>query len=280
MTGEGAERRRGHIPASVRPFGALVALALIYALALGLGWGGGLSGAWLSAWAAAAAASSLMYAAVRTPQTAAGKIDRDMWRWFGVAALAWCAGATVNAVSRLVISRAVVTVSPADLFLLVAPIAITAGFLVPIRLPRSPRPWLRYLADTYVCACALFVVGWVAIFDRLYHTSGESWGQYLIELRYPVLDAALVCVLFPMALVAVRANHRPAALAYCALLVLSAADVVYAVLRLGDDATHGIPADVVRTAGLLLLAAVPWLGRGKGPAEDTPRPLVGPGLAP
>ncbi|GLY84278.1 putative bifunctional diguanylate cyclase/phosphodiesterase [Actinoallomurus iriomotensis] len=280
MTGEGAERRRWHVPAPVRPFGALVALALIYALALGLGWGGGLSGAWLAAWAAAAAASSLMYAAVRAPQTAAGKIDRDMWRWFGVAALAWCAGATVNAVSRLVISRAVVTVSPADLFLLVAPIAITAGFLAPIRLPRSARPWLRYLADTYVCACALFVVGWVAIFDRLYHASGEGWGQFLIELRYPVLDAALVCALFPMALVAVRANHRPAALAYCALLVLSAADVVYAVLRLNDDATHGIPADVVRAAGLLLLAAVPWLGRGEGPAEDTRRPLVGPGLAP
>ncbi|WP_329256244.1 EAL domain-containing protein [Actinoallomurus sp. NBC_01490] len=280
MTGEGTERRRWHVPAPVRPFGVLAALALIYALALGLGWGGGLSGAWLSAWAAAIASSSLMYAAVRAPQTAVGKIDRDMWRWFGVAALAWCAGATVNAVSRLVISRAVVTVSPADLFLLVAPIAITAGFLAPVRLPRSPRPWLRYLADTYVCACALFVVGWVAIFDRLYHDSGEGWGQYLIELRYPVLDAALVCALFPMALVAVRANHRPAALAYGALLVVSAADVVYAVLRLGDDATHGIPADVVRTAGLLLLAAVPWIGRGGRPAEDTRRPLVGPGLAP
>jgi diguanylate cyclase (GGDEF)-like protein/PAS domain S-box-containing protein len=280
MTGEGTERRRRYVPAPVRPFGALAALALIYVLALGLGWGGGLSGAWLSAWASAIASSSLLFAAARAPQTAAGRIDRDMWRWFGVAALAWCAGSTVNAVSRFVISRAVVTVSPADLFLLIAPIAITAGFLAPVRLPRSPRPWLRYLADTYVCACALFVVGWVAIFDRLYHSSGEGWGQYLIELRYPVLDAALVCALFPMALVAVRANHRPAALAYCALLVVSAADVVYAVLRLGDDATHGIPADVVRTAGLLLLAAVPWIARGGRQAEDTRRPLAGPGLAP
>src|SRR3569833_430069 len=176
MTGEGADRRRWGIPASVRPFGVLVALTLIYALAVGLGWGGGVSGAWLSAWAAALAATSLLYAAGRAPQPAAGKIDRDMLRWFGVAALAWCAGATVNAVSRLVLSRAVVTDSPADLFLLVAPLAITAGFLVPVRLPRGPRPWLRYLADTYVCACALFVVGWVALFERLYHGSGEGWG--------------------------------------------------------------------------------------------------------
>jgi diguanylate cyclase (GGDEF)-like protein/PAS domain S-box-containing protein len=280
MTADRAGRRRWGIPTSVRPFGALAALALIYALALLLGWGGGLSGAWLSAWAAAAAATSLLYAAGRTPDTPAGKIDRDMWRWFGVAALAWCAGSTVNAVSRLVISRAVVTVSPADLFLLIAPVAITAGFLVPVRLPRSPRPWLRYLADTYVCACALFVVGWVAIFDRLYHVAGEGWGQFLIELRYPLLDAALICALFPMALGAVRAGHRAVAVAYCALLVLTAADVLYAVLRLNDDAAHGIPADVVRMVGLLLLAAVPWLTRGERSAEDLRRPLVGPGLAP
>jgi diguanylate cyclase (GGDEF)-like protein/PAS domain S-box-containing protein len=280
MTGERAGRRRWGIPVAARPFGALVALALIYALALLLSWGGGLSGAWLSAWAAALAATSLLSAALRTPQTPAGKIDRDMWRWFGVAALAWCAGATVNAVSRLVISRAVVSVSPADLFLLVALIAITAGFLVPVRLPRSPRPWLRYLADTYVCACALFVVGWVAIFDRLYHVAGEGWGQFLIELRYPVLDAALICALFPMALGAVRANHRPAALAYCALLVLTAADVLYAVIRLNDVGAQGVPADVVRMAGLLLLAGVPWLPHGDRSAEDTRRPLVGPGLAP
>jgi diguanylate cyclase (GGDEF)-like protein/PAS domain S-box-containing protein len=280
MTADGAGRRRWGIPTSVRPFGALAALALIYALALLLGWGGGLSGAWLSAWAAAAAATSLLYSAGRAPDTPAGKIDRDMWRWFGVAALAWCAGSTVNAVSRLAISRAVVTVSPADLFLLIAPVAITAGFLVPVRLPRGPRPWLRYLADTYVCACALFVVGWVAIFDRLYHMAGEGWGQFLIELRYPVLDVALICVLFPMALGAVRAGHRAAAVAYCALLVLTAADVLYAVLRLNDDAAHGIPADVVRMVGLLLLAAVPWLTRGERSAEDLRRPLVGPGLAP
>ncbi|MDN3358877.1 EAL domain-containing protein [Actinomadura sp. DC4] len=280
MTGEGTERRRWGIPVALRPFGALAALALIYVLALGLGWGGGLSGAWMSAWAAAVAATSLLYAALRTPQTPAGKIDRDMWRWFGVAAIAWCAGATVNAVSRLVISRAVVTVSPADLFLLVAPIAITAGFIVPVRLPRSPRPWLRYLADTYVCACALFVAGWVAIFDRLYHVAGEGWGQFLIELRYPVLDAVLLCVLFPMALGAVRANHRPAAIAYCALLVLTAADVLYAVLRLNDGGAHGVPADVVRAVGLLILAAVPWIARDRGSADELRRPLVGPGLAP
>ena len=280
MTGEGTERRRWGIPVTLRPFGALAALALIYVLALGLGWGGGLSGAWLSAWAAAVAATSLLYAALRAPQTPAGKVDRDVWRWFGVAAIAWCAGATVNAVSRLVISRAVVTVSPADLFLLVAPIAIIAGFIVPVRLPRSPRPWLRYLADTYVCACALFVVGWVAIFDHLYHVAGEGWGQFLIELRYPLLDAVLLCALFPMALGGLRTSHRPAAIAYCALLFLTAADVLYAVLRLNDGGAHGIPADVVRMVGLLILAAVPWIPPGPRSAEEMRRPLVGPGLAP
>ena len=282
MTAEGTGRRRWGIPASVRPFGALATLALIHALALALGWDGGMSGAWLPAWAAAVAATSLLYAAARTPQTPAGKNDRDMWRWFGLAAIAWCAGATVNAVSRLVISRAVVSVSPADLFLLVAPIAVTAGFLVPVRLPRTPRPWLRYIADAYVCACALFVVGWVALFDRLYHLAGEGWGQFFIELRYPVLDAALICLLFPLAFGAVRGSRRPAAVAYGALLLITAADVLYTVIRLNDDGAHGIPADVVRAVGMLLLAAVPWLplGRRDRSADETRRPLGGPGLAP
>jgi diguanylate cyclase (GGDEF)-like protein len=202
-----------------------------------------------------------------------------MWRWFGLASVAWCAGATVNAVSRLVISRAVVAVSPADLFLLIAPVAMIAGFLVPMRLPHSARPWLRYLADTYVCACALFVVGWVALFDRLYHLSGEGWGQFLIELRYPVLDAVLICVLLPMALSAVRGHHRTVAVAYCALLLLAAADVVYSVIRLNDGA-HGASADVTRLLGLLLLGAAPWIVRGDGPAGEIRRPLMGPGIAP
>jgi diguanylate cyclase (GGDEF)-like protein/PAS domain S-box-containing protein len=276
MTGDGAERRRRANPAALRPFGIVAALAVIYALALALGWGGGFSGAWLSAWGGAVAATSLLYAA----QRATHKMDRDMWRWFGVAALAWSAGATVNAVSRLVISRAVVTVSPADLFLLIAPVAITAGFIVPVRLPRDPRAWLRYLADAYICACALFVVGWVALFDHLYHVSGEGWSQFLIELRYPVLDAVLICVLFPMALGAARARHRPVAVAYCALLLQSAADVLYAVIRLNDGGAHGIPADVVRLLGLLLLGAVPWILREDAPADELRRPPAGPGIAP
>jgi diguanylate cyclase (GGDEF)-like protein/PAS domain S-box-containing protein len=280
MTGEGTGRRRRGVPVAARPFGVIAAVALMYALALALGWGGGASGSWLAAWAAGAAATSLLYAAQRAPHTPAGKFDRDVWRWFGIAALAWCAGETVNAISRLVISRAVVAVSPADLFLLVAPAAMAAGFIMPMRLPRSARPWLRYLADTYVCACALFVVGWVALFDRLYHLSGEGWGQFLIELRYPVLDAVLLCALLPVALGAVRGRHRRVVVAYCALLLLTAADVVYAAMRLNDGGAHGIPADLARTLGLLLLGAAPWVVRGGQSADEVLRPLVRPGIAP
>src|SRR5262249_8885441 len=129
MTGEGTGRRR-RARSAARPFGVIAALAVVQVPALVLGWGGGTSGAWLVAWAAAVAAPSLLFAAQRASQTTpAGKAGRDVWRWFGIAALAWCAGATVNAASRLVLSRAAVAVSPADLFFLIAPVAMTAGFI-------------------------------------------------------------------------------------------------------------------------------------------------------
>ncbi|MEV0402819.1 EAL domain-containing protein [Actinoallomurus sp. NPDC050550] len=279
MTGERTKRRRWGIPATVRPFGPVAVLAIIHAIAFLTGRGTDGGGAWLSAWAAAIAASSLLVAVRRAPQSPAGKVDRDTWRWFGLAAMAWSAGAAINAISRLVLSRSAVAVSPADLFFLIALGAVTAGFVAPIGPPRSARPWLRYLADTYVCACALFIVGWVAIFDRLYRMSGEGWVQFVIELRYPLLDALLVCGLLPMAVGALRGRRRSAMVAYCALVVLTAADVMYFMDRLNGGDAYGSAADLARLAGLLLLGVAPWTLRGRA-SDATRRRFVGPGLAP
>ncbi len=279
MTGEGSARRRRGIPAAIRPFGPVAVLALVHALALLLGWGTDASGAWVTAWAAAGAAGSLLYAARRTPQTPAGKITRDMWRWLAVAAVAWCAGSTINAISRLAFSRAAVTVSPADLLFIVALVAATVGLATPIARPRSPRPWLRYAADTYVCACALFVVAWVTVFDPLYRISGESWAQFVIELRYPLIDAVLLCGLAPMALGAARGRRRSAAVAYVVLVILTAADILYLADRLNGGGAYGTAADLTRIGGLVLLGAAPWLARGDA-AGTGRRELVGPGIAP
>lgn len=269
--------RRWVIPVTARPFGVIAVLALVYAFALVFGWGKGLSGAWLTAWTSAAAAVALLSAA----QRAADRTSRDAWRWFGVAAIAWSAGATINAVAELTLARTGVAVSLSDLFFLVAPVAVIAGFVVPVTLPRTTRPWLRYLADTYVCACALFVVGWVAIFGRLYTASGEGWGAFLVDLRYPLLDAVLVCALLPMVLGAEHRLRRSAALAYGGLVLISAADVVYAVDRLNDNGGAGTASVALRLAGLLLLGASPWAIRHV-PLAPTPafRHIVALGIAP
>ncbi|MCO5991990.1 putative bifunctional diguanylate cyclase/phosphodiesterase [Actinoallomurus rhizosphaericola] len=277
MTGERTERRRWGIPAAARPFYPMLALAVIHAVAFLSG--RGIDRAWLTAWAAATASTSLLFAMRRTPQTPAGKVGRDTWRWFGVAGMAWSAGAAVQAISRIVFSRSAVAVSPADLFFLIALGAMTAGFVMPIGLPRSARPWLRYLADTYVCACALFVVAWVAVFDHLYRLSGEGWADFLIELRYPLLDAVLLCGLLPMAVGTVRGYRRSAIVAYCALAVLTAADVLYVVGRLNGRGPYDTAADLAHLAGLLLLGAAPWVLR-RWHGDATRRRLVGPGIAP
>jgi diguanylate cyclase (GGDEF)-like protein/PAS domain S-box-containing protein len=264
------------------PFGAVGVLVLLYALVRLLAGRNELS-SWAPVAAAAIAAGSLFYAGHRL--AGAGRINRAMWRWFGVAAASWCAGATINAVSKIVLSRAVVSLSVGDLFFLTAIMALAAGFVMPIRLPRPARIWVAYVADTYVCASALFVLGWVVLFAQLYHLSGESAAEFLIELLYPLVDAVLICAALPFVLGTRPAHRRSAAAAYVALLAIAVADVVATAVRLRSGSPPGDVGDVARFVGLLLLGAVPWFERGDPrPEEDTEDPdprgdMIGPGIA-
>jgi diguanylate cyclase (GGDEF)-like protein len=259
------------------PFGAAVVLGLLYAAGAIFG-GGSTAAAWAPVVAVAGVAGSLFYAS----QRARDKVSREAWRWFAVAATCWSVGATINAVSRIVLSRAVVSLSLGDLFNLVAVIALAIGFIVPVRLDRNPRTWVRYAADTYVCAAALFVLGWVALFGQLYQLSGESPGEFLVELIYPLVDAVLVCAVLPFVLGSRPGHRRSALMAYGALVAIATADVIATAIRLRGGAVPGNAGDVARFAGLLLLGAAPWVESGP-PADDTGEPhgtMIGPGITP
>ncbi|GAA3197535.1 sensor domain-containing phosphodiesterase [Actinocorallia longicatena] len=243
----------------------------LYAIGAVLGW----TSEWAAAGAGAAAAVSLFYAGYRGSRPSG--LGPESWRWFGIAAACLSAAAVTNAVTEIVLSKAIASLSLGDLFYAAAIVAMSAGFVVPTRLPRRPRQWLRYAADTYVCGAALFVLGWDAIFGRLFHASDETPLQFLTELLRPLLDIGLVCALLPFLIGAARRQRPTAAVAYLALLLLTAGDVLITIGRL--DGSDGNVGDVARFAGLVLLGAAPWLG-GTSRRGEMRGKLVGPGFAP
>jgi diguanylate cyclase (GGDEF)-like protein/PAS domain S-box-containing protein len=291
MSGQDARWLPPHgLPVRALPFAAVLLFGLLYAVASLLGQGAG-AAPWITPAAAAAAAGSLLYAAWRAPGSGAA------WRWFALAAACWCAGTAANAISNVALGRTGVSLSLADMFFLAAAVALAAGFVVPVRLPRSARTWLRYAADTYVCVAALFVLGWVTLFGGLYGLTGETPADFVIELMYPIVDAVLVCAVLPFVLGTGPAGRRSALVAYAALVAIAVADVITTVVRLRGGAAPGNPGDLVRFVGLLLLGAAPWVARPAAaePADVVSRPttpagepagaerpgrMIGPGLVP
>ncbi|MCP9954300.1 EAL domain-containing protein [Actinomadura madurae] len=221
-----------------------------------------------------------------------GGIWRASWRWFGIAAASWFVGALGSALSDGHV-RSALSLSVPDLFYLFALVALVTGLVAPIRLPRDAGTWLRYAADTYVCACALFVLGWVALFGGLYHRSGEAPSEFLLELLYPLIDIVFVCGALPFVLGAARGHRRLAWMGYGALTAIAVADLVTTFVRLDGGGPSDDPSDILRLAGLLLLLLVPWTGPAAEPdlpVDDIPPDvevdgeqcgrMIGPGIAP
>jgi len=282
--------------------GVVALIGVAYIAGSLLGWGGSAFTGWAEVAAAAAAAGSLLSAS-RPGRGGRRNLWRASWRWYGIAAACWFVGAVGSAATSESAGRSALSLSVFDLFYLAASLALVTGLIVPIRLPRDARTWLRYAADTYVCVCALFVLGWVVIFGRLYHQSGETPSEFALELLYPLIDAILVCGALSFVLGAARGHRRSAWTGYVALVAFAAADVVSLVVRLRGGPASDDPSDIFRLGALLLLFLVPWTGqgtearpldgvktldaasdtaadeRGVPDAEEQGR-MIGPGLAP
>ncbi|MFI0485188.1 putative bifunctional diguanylate cyclase/phosphodiesterase [Actinomadura sp. 9N215] len=295
MSGDNARR----VPPRALPVAMAAVVGVLYATGSLLGWGGRAFIAWAEVGAAGAAAISLLLSA-RLPDGAPadggpGGVWRTSWRWYGIAAASWFVGALGSALTDGHV-RSALSLSVPDLFYLFALVALVVGLVAPIRLPRDTGIWLRYAADTYVCACALFVLGWVALFGTLYHRSGETPSEFLLELLYPLIDIVFICGALPFVLGAARGHRRLAWMGYGALTAIAVADIVTTFVRLDGGGPADDPSDILRLAGLLLLLLVPWTGPAAEPdlpvddlpvddvPEDAAAPLagrmIGPGLAP
>jgi len=207
------------------------------------------------------------------------------YRWLAGAALLWCAGLIAEQVESLPSG-----LSFADLPSLLAVAAAAIGVLVlcgngpgsdgqasispaagaddtglgggrdgtaearDITAADGPQPSvLPGLADGYVMAVALLVIGWVALFGGEFHHSGARPGSFLVDLVHPLADLAVLGALLPM----VTAAWRRATLPFLALLAVAVSDS----LGVGQRVNGGhvsLAAQLVAVLAAVLLGLAPW----------------------
>ena len=177
------------------------------------------------------------------------------YRWLAGAALLWCAGLVA-----VQIEGPPSGLSFADLPSLLALAAAAIGIIVLCNAGAEVRPAdgtqtsvVPGLADGYVMAVALLVIGWVTQFGGEFHHSGVRPGTFLLDLIHPLADLAVLGALLPM----VTAAWRRATLPFLALLAVTGSDA----LAVGQRVNGGhasLSAQLVVLLAALLFAAAPW----------------------
>ena len=119
--------------------------------------------------------------------------------------------------------------------------------------PGSAASGLAGLADGYVMAVALLVIGWVTLFSAEFHRSGERPGTFLLALIHPLADLAVLGALLPM----VTTAWRRATLPYTFLLAVAVGDSLAVGQRVAGG-HPGIAAQLLPVAAALLLGLAPW----------------------
>ena len=195
------------------------------------------------------------------------------YRWLGGAALFWLAGLIVVSVLPGPLSS---PPSLADVAPLLALAAAATGVMVlgspvPAGAPGQPQSSpggsraagappvpsgsvLPGLADGYVMAVALLVVGWVVAFGGEYHRSGERPTTFLLDLLHPLADLAVLGALLPVLTVAFSRVLLP----YLALGMLTIADSLGVSARMGGH-QGGVLEQLAMVLALCLLGAAPWV---------------------
>jgi diguanylate cyclase (GGDEF)-like protein len=135
------------------------------------------------------------------------------------------------------------------------------------------RSILSALADGYVMAIALLVIGWVTLFGTDYRHSGEVAGTFLQGLVHPLVDAAVLGMLLPALTVAWRRVGLP----YLALLAIGVGDALGVSSRLASG--HSSTAQQVsQVVAFVLLGLTPWVSQARVPEmRRLPRSIPGSG---
>ena len=197
------------------------------------------------------------------------------YRWLAGGAALYCAGLVVQGILGGTLNPAP-GLSFTDLPPLLGLAAVATGTAMLTTAgregarPQSPRPArdgadagessagfrdsvLPGLADGYVMAVALLVIGWITLFSGEFHRSGERPGTFLLALVHPLADLAVLGALLPMVTTAWRRVMLP----YLAVLVVAVGDAL-AVGQRVSGGHLGVAAQLVSAVAALLAGAAPW----------------------
>jgi len=209
--------------------------------------------------AAIGAAVSLWRGAARQPWP-----DLRAYRWFTIAAGLICVSVIVGqAVPPPASAAAMLSFTDLpSLILLPVMVAGLAGLAAAARSarPEAPSP-LRsrrglaaagaYLADGYVLAAALFLIGWVTLFSA--HAHSDTGLSFARELVHPLVDLLILCAALPVAQAAGRRGVAP----YLALVAVATGDALAVGARIAGT-SPGAGAVAAQLVALGLLALTPW----------------------
>ena len=110
------------------------------------------------------------------------------------------------------------------------------------------------LADGYVMAVALLVIGWVLAFGAEFHHLGERPETFLVDLLHPLSDLAVLGALLPV----LTAAWRRVLVPYLALLALTLADSLGVGARISGG-HQGVLEQLAMVAAACLLGLAPWV---------------------
>ncbi len=135
------------------------------------------------------------------------------------------------------------------------------------------RSVLSSIADGYVMAIALLVIGWVTLFGADFRRSGEGPGMFLLSLVHPLVDAAVLGMLLP----ALTTAWRRVGVPYLSLFVLGVGDALGVSSRLSSG-HQSTAQQIAQVLAFCLLGLTPWISRAHVPEmRRLPRSLPGSG---
>ena len=184
----------------------------------------------------------------------AGTVARG-YRWLGSAALFWFGGLVVEQV--LAGSANSGPLSLADVAPLLALATAATGVMVLAENEKrgDTASVLPGLADGYVMAVSLLVIGWVVAFGGEFHRADGRAATFLQYLLLPLADLAVLGALLPVLTIAWRRVLVP----YLGLLALTFADSLGVGAKLSGN-HQGILEQLAVIGVACLFGLAPWAG--------------------
>ncbi|MFF9810993.1 putative bifunctional diguanylate cyclase/phosphodiesterase [Streptomyces coeruleorubidus] len=248
-------------PPGPRPGLALrLVLALVcaaYTVGSALGWGSYemaliMGDFGLSAAAGAAAVSCVLYARNRSTRF------RPAWLLFGLSSAMAALGNLVWGWYEVVLGQPVPSPSYADLFFLCfAPPAIV-GLLVLAKRPVSKAGWVCLALDAWLIGGSLLTLAWSLALAQAAKTEGPGVAHAALSLAYPLLDIALISMVFALHFRRSAVSRTTINTAISGLALTLMCDALFTSPLMQDSYRSGHLLDAGWFAGSVLLAYAPW----------------------